>query len=53
MRPGLTENSFRDLFTKCGVCSLVMAKYVYLFHKCGLKEEIEVVDLTHLESDEE
>lgn len=41
IRPGLTSAEFRNLFSRCGACSLVMTRKVFASHQCG-----EVIDLT-------
>jgi hypothetical protein len=38
---GLTEVEFRNLFTKCGICSLIKMREVNVFHICPA----EVIDL--------
>lgn len=40
-RPGLTAAEFRNLFSRCGACSLVMTRDVFPSHTCR-----EVIDLT-------
>jgi hypothetical protein len=33
-QPGLTEDQFRGLFFKCGVCGIVTTRQVFSFHEC-------------------
>jgi hypothetical protein len=41
IRPGLTSAEFRDLFSRCGACSLVTTREVFGSHECR-----DVIDLT-------
>ena len=36
--PGLPEDEFRDLFSKCGVCGLITTRQVFSLHDCLPKE---------------
>ena len=37
VRPGLTEQEFRNLFTKCAGCGLITTHQVFSFHVCWLR----------------
>lgn len=50
-RPGLSEREFFELFAKCDVCKLVMARLVFSNHHCVLQTE-DGLELTDVEDSE-
>lgn len=48
-RPGLPEDIFRDLFSKCGVCGIITTRQVFSYHECCPEGRY----LTDVEEDDE
>jgi hypothetical protein len=46
-QPGLSEEKFRDLFSKCRKCDATMTRRVTVFHHCKAGANPEVIDLTN------